>query len=190
MPEEVFTHVYTLFTIGLQQQVFPYPRFGRKTMIAMLKIKLLGVMVLMYVTSNAQIHPMMPYSEEFLQERREQIRQDNEFNRNEAGKHTNIHVNCLILNTSPMDIAFFSSKSWGILSVVRGKPGSGSETPLPFRIYIRRNGAIIHNPLYENPLYEVSISRVLAVAKPGDQLIIDPVNMEDYKAKRILKLID
>ncbi len=136
------------------------------------------------------IHQLMPYSEEYLEARRVQIRQDNEFDRNEAGKHTNIHVNCLLLNATPMDIAFFSTKSWGILSVVQGKPGSGSEIPIPFRVYLRRNGQILHNPLYKNPLYEVSISKVLCLAQVGDVLIVDPVNEEDYKAKRILKLID
>lgn len=82
------------------------------------------------------------------------------------------------------------AKSWGTLSVVGGKPGTAEANPLPFRVYLRRDGAVVHNPLYQNPVYDISFSVVLAMARPGDQLIIDPVEDEDYKAKRILRLID
>ena len=36
---------------------------------------------------------------------------------------------------------------------------------------------------------KIEISKVLAFGKPGDQLIINPVHQEDWKAKKILKLI-
>jgi hypothetical protein len=64
---------------------------------------------------------------------------------------------------------------------------------IPFYVYLRRNGAIIKLPGEEamKPQHvKVDISTILKHAAPGDQLIIEPVNKEDWQAKRILKLLE
>ncbi|MEQ9102032.1 MAG: hypothetical protein RIF36_26070 [Imperialibacter sp.] len=157
----------------------------------MLKL-LLSVLLMMQVGAvQAQaVNPLFLLSKEQLKERRDQIIQDNEFVRNEVGRHTNIHVDCLLLNGVPFDVALLDTKSWGLMSLVRGKPGSPEQEHIPFRAYLRREDIIIYNAFFQNPVYEVSVSKVLSGAKPGDVIIVEPVRDEDYKAKRVLKLID
>ncbi|WOK06558.1 hypothetical protein [Imperialibacter roseus] len=157
----------------------------------MLKLLLCILLTLQIGAVQAQaVNPLLLLSKERLKERRDKIIQDNEFVRNEVGRHTNIHVDCLLLNGVPFDVALLDTKSWGLISLVRGKPGSPEQEHIPFRAYLRRGDIVMHNAFFQNPVYEVSISKVLSGAKPGDVIIVEPVRDEDYKAKRVLKLID
>jgi hypothetical protein len=65
--------------------------------------------------------------------------------------------------------------------------------PIPFYVSIRRNGVIVEDNkmnFLNKQLYKVNLSDVFPFSKPGDVLIINPVNPEDWKAKRILKLLN
>lgn len=167
-------------------------RFEEKKEVMTVSRKL-GVSILLLLSIGAtaqQLYPILPLTKEALKERRDQITQDNEFDRNEKGLHTNIHENCLLLHGVPFDVGYLATTSFGMMSLVRGKPGTPEQEPILFKAYVRRNGMILCNPFFQNPVYEVSISTVLAVARPGDMLIVEPFFEEDYKAKRVLKLID
>jgi hypothetical protein len=121
-----------------------------------------------------------------------EVMQDNEFERNDKGNDTNIHANPLILNGYSLDYSIFDLNSRGFLSVVKGKPETTDAKPLPFYVLIRRNGVQVEDKkmLFLNKiLTKVNLSDIFPFCKNGDMLIIKPVNTEDWKAKRILKLI-
>jgi hypothetical protein len=66
-------------------------------------------------------------------------------------------------------------------------------TQIPFYVYLRRNGKKVFIPgkkTSDTKQIKIEISEILNYAKPGDQLIIEPVNKEDGPAKRILKLLE
>jgi hypothetical protein len=92
-----------------------------------------------------------------------------------------------------LDYKEFGLQSTGDLMLVADNPVSSQATPIPFTLLLRRNGAILNESSMEfigQELYSVEISSVLQYAKPGDHLIINPVNQRYWKAKRILKLIN
>ena len=105
---------------------------------------------------------------------------------------TNFYSNPLTLNGKPLDYGSFSIASKGLLAVVTGNPASSEATRIPFRVYLQRDGQqLIHGVANgDQPLYEVAIDQVLAIAKPGDHLIIEPVRKSDWRGKRIIKVVD
>lgn len=115
--------------------------------------------------------------------------EDAEFERNEAGKDTPIYANPLLLNGQPFDYSKFSIKSKGLLTVMKGKPTSPEAVKIPFRLYIRRNGMIVYEKKSSSKLTEIEISEVLALSQAGDQLIINPIEKVDFKAKRIINVL-
>ncbi len=108
----------------------------------------------------------------------------------EAG--TNFYCNPLLLNNKPLEFADFSIKSKGILSLVKGDPESSEAVKIPFRICLRRDGEIITAGKSDinSEVTEVEISDVLSHAKLEDHLLIIPVRKSDYKAKRIIRILD
>ncbi len=44
--------------------------------------------------------------------------------------------------------------------------------------------------MQDNEFNQIEISRVLAFSQPGDQLVIDPVQAEYWKARRVLKIVE
>ncbi|WP_394992323.1 M56 family metallopeptidase [Emticicia sp.] len=115
---------------------------------------------------------------------------DAEFERNEEGKNTSIYANPLLLNGQPLDYSSFSIKSKGVLTVMKGKPTSPEAVKIPFRLYLRRNGIFIYEKKSSNSkLTQVEVSEVLALSKVGDQIVINPTEKIDFKAKRIINIM-
>ena len=122
----------------------------------------------------------------------QQVIQDNEFVPHNIGQDANFYANPLLIDGKPLDYSQFSWGSTGELSVVKGNPESKESERIPFYVSIRRNGEIIVDkkmPFLDKALYKVNLSDLQPFSRPDDVLIINPVRREDWKAKRILKLI-
>jgi hypothetical protein len=103
----------------------------------------------------------------------------------------NFYGNPLRLDGLPLEYSTFKIKSKGELTVLKGDAATGKAIQIPFYIYLRRNGAMVKLPgedLLKLQYLKVEISTILKLAVPGDQLIVEPANKEDWKAKRVLKL--
>ena len=118
--------------------------------------------------------------------------QDNEFLRN--GQPTgNFFCNPLLIDGQPLDYSKFSMQSKGELTIVKGSPVIGLSIQIPFYVYLRRNGVMIKLPgedVSKSKYEKIEISTILKLAKPGDQLILEPANQKDWLAKRVLKLLE
>ena len=126
------------------------------------------------------------------QEWAQQVIQDSEWVPHNIGPDANFYWNLLVLNGKPLDYSQFHLGSSGELSVVKGNPESKDAERIPFYISIRRNGEIIVDkkmPFLDKVLYKVNLLDLQPFSRPDDVLIINPVRREDWKAKRILKLI-
>lgn len=124
--------------------------------------------------------------------RAKEVMQDNEFVISTAavGKFFD---NPLLLEGKALDYYSFSLKSEGELTLIKGAALTGDTVQIPFYVYLRRNGTIIQLHGEEKLKLKhitIDISKILKSAEPGDQLIIEPVNKEDWQAKRILKLLN
>lgn len=123
--------------------------------------------------------------------REREVRQDNEYTSTgyEQGK---FFYNPLMLNETPLDYNIFSLGSKGELTVIKGAALTGQTTQVAFYAYLRRGGNKVIIPGKERPdplQTKIEISEILRYAKPGDHLVIEPVNKEDGPAKKILKLL-
>jgi hypothetical protein len=75
------------------------------------------------------------------------------------------------------------------LKVIKGDPKNGEVTEIPFYLHLRRNGTIVVHPCGDNVMFsKIEISSILTIAQNGDELIIEPVNKEDWPAKRIVRI--
>jgi len=62
---------------------------------------------------------------------------------------------------------------------------------IPFYLHLRRNGVLITHPCGNGVIFsKIEISIILKAAQNGDDLIIEPVNEEDWPAKRIVTIGD
>ncbi|MDF9800271.1 hypothetical protein OKW21_005534 [Catalinimonas alkaloidigena] len=123
----------------------------------------------------------------------QKVMQENEHQRSEPGRDAIIHCNPLLLNGNLLDYGAFNTHSRGVLTVMKGEPDSAEAQRIPFKLYLRREGKLLERAqigFAQDSKYEIEISQVLAHSLPGDQLIIDPVKKEHWKAKRILKILD
>ncbi len=124
-------------------------------------------------------------------ERAMEVMQDNEYD--STGYEQGIFAsNPLMLDGKPLDYSTFSISSKGELTVIKVATANGQTMQIPFYVYLRRNGAKVLFSCKNKPnpkQIKIDILRILKAAKPGDQLIIEPVNKEDGPAKRILKLL-
>jgi hypothetical protein len=141
--------------------------------------------------------------------------QNNEFERKNVANESTIPYNPLVLNGETLDYRTFDLNSRGFLTLVKEvhETGAAKSTivrasiinampekakivvlkPILFSVSIRRNGVIVEDKkmnFFNKKLYKVNLSDVFPFSKPGDVLIINPVNPEDWKAKRILKLLN
>lgn len=98
------------------------------------------------------------------------------------------YTNPLILNEKPLNLHVFSIHSRGHLSVVSGDPMSDESVKIPFRIYLYRNGILIHKEASDTGRQVYDIAPVMEVARPGDDLVIDPVRPADKSARRVVRL--
>lgn len=87
------------------------------------------------------------------------------------------YSNPYILDGKSVNFENLSTLPKGRLSIVKLDPVSDLKVKIPFHAYIRREGKIIDAQAYahNHAVTEVEISEVLRVAKPGDELVIDPV---------------
>jgi hypothetical protein len=125
------------------------------------------------------------------QDRAKEVMQDNEWVVC-AETVGNFFINPLLLDGQPLDYRAFSLKSKGELTLIKGAAITGNTVQIPFYVYLRRNGTIIklHDEEALSPRYlKIDMSTITKFALPDDLLIIEPVNKEDWQAKRILKLL-
>lgn len=131
-------------------------------------------------------------AEAMMQENALKVMQDNELEAQEVGRNEKFSRNPLMLNGKPLNYGTFNLRSKGFITLVKGNTETNKTKPILFYISIRRNGKILEdkNMLFLNkPLYKINLSKVFPFNEEGDMLIINPVNVENWKAKRILKLI-
>lgn len=121
-----------------------------------------------------------------------EVERDNELERNESPQESVIPSNPLMLDGKKLDYGDFSLTSTGTLTLVKSEPVTGGVTPIPFYVYIRRNGKVLSNKklLFANKILDkIDLYDIFSNSKVGDLLIIKPARAEDWRAKRILKLI-
>lgn len=115
---------------------------------------------------------------------------NNEIEPRATGIVNDFYWNPLLLNDKPLDYTMFGIRSTGVLTVVKGNPTLPNAEQIPFRIYLRRDGKIIHDKKCTQQVFSIKMSEVLNLAQPGDHLIIEPVRSSDGQAKRIIKMIE
>jgi hypothetical protein len=143
------------------------------------------------------------------------VMQNSEFELTTVAKESVIPSNPLVLNGEKLDYSTFDLNSRGFLTLVKEVHETAAAkstivrtsitnampekaktvvlTPIPFSVSIRRNGVMVEDKkmnFLNKKLYKVNLSDVFPFSKPRDVLIINPVNPEDWKAKRILKLLN
>jgi hypothetical protein len=122
----------------------------------------------------------------------QEVMQDNELVRHEIGQDANFYANPLQINGKALDYNVFDMSTKGVLTVVKGNPDSKEAQPIPFYVSIRRNGKIVKDKkmsFLNKALYKVNLSDIFPLSEQGDVLILNPVNVADWKAKRLLKLL-
>jgi hypothetical protein len=122
----------------------------------------------------------------------QEVMQDNELARKKVGQDANFHANPLLINGYSLNYDTFDAGTRGILTVVKGDPDSKEAQPIPFYVSLRRNGKILTDKkmsFLNKALYKVNLSDIFPFSQQGDVLIINPVRREDWKAKRVLKLV-
>lgn len=83
----------------------------------------------------------------------------------------------------------FSLETKGELKLIKGETQSGKIIEIPFSLHLRRNGTLINAGQCKGGTFlKVEISTILKSAQDGDELIVEPVNKEDWPAKRIVKI--
>lgn len=101
----------------------------------------------------------------------------------------NFYCNPLVLDGMVFDYNKFTLETKGELKLTKGDPMSGKATEIPFYLRLRRNGTFIAHPCGEGVIFsKIEISAILEAAKDGDELIVEPVNKEDWPAKRIIRI--
>ncbi|GAB4029989.1 hypothetical protein GCM10028809_22040 [Spirosoma gilvum] len=105
-----------------------------------------------------------------------------------AEEKPDFYTNPLILNGKPLDLTVFSIHSRGHLALVLGDPTSEEAVKIPFRMYLYRNGTLIHKEESDQGRQVHDIATVMDLASPGDDLVIDPVRPMDKPARRVIRL--
>jgi beta-lactamase regulating signal transducer with metallopeptidase domain len=117
------------------------------------------------------------------------------FARNELVPHPGpgrqFHCNPLHVDGRPADAQTVTVETHGTLTLVHVDPHSGVTARILFTVSLRGDGKVLDEPksaLLNRPLLEADLGSVFAFARSGDQLIVDPVNPGDWRAKRIIAL--
>ena len=106
------------------------------------------------------------------------------------GGENYFYGNPLVLNGRPLDYKTFWKGSKGVLALVKGNPNSADSPKVPFKIYLKHDGQVVNKGLSSDTreLYEVEVAHILALARFGDELVIEPARESDAKAKRVINL--
>lgn len=113
------------------------------------------------------------------------------FARHEGASPTpGFYTHHLTLNGQLFDYANFNLLSFGTLTMLQGDPMSKNAKPVPFRIYLRRAGVVQTDGLthYDREYLNITVQTILAKAKLGDELIIEPAHKSDGSERRIIPL--
>lgn len=140
---------------------------------------------------DANLNSKRAIMEDARKLRAKEVIQDNEYK--VTGKEKGIFLeNSLMLNGAPLDYGDFTLLSTGELTVVKGGAKIGETVPVPFRVYLRRDGRKlpIETESKCSSQMKVDLSEILKSAEPDDLLVIEAVNEEDGLVKRVLKLIN
>jgi hypothetical protein len=101
----------------------------------------------------------------------------------------NFYCNPLLLDGMAFDYNAFTLESKGELKLIKGDATGGKVTEIPFYLRLRRNGMLVAHPCGEGVIFsKIEISAILKAAQDGDELIVEPVNKEDWPAKRIARI--
>lgn len=100
------------------------------------------------------------------------------------------YAHALTLNGQPINDNNFSLLSFGTLALVEANVPSKEAKSVPFRIYLRRAGVLQTNGLaqYDREYVNIAIQTILASARPGDELIIEPARKADNSSRHVIKL--
>ena len=96
----------------------------------------------------------------------------------------------ILLNGKPLYAASLSLGSRGTLAVVVADPETDEATKISFRVYLRRGATVISltDSYMDQPLREVELGKVLALAQAGDELVIESAEKSQIKAKRVIRV--
>jgi hypothetical protein len=122
----------------------------------------------------------------------QEVTQDNELVQNAIGQDAHFVANPLQINGKSLDYDNFGVNTRGVLTLVKGNPDSKEAQLIPFYVSIRRNGNILEDKkmvFLGKALYKINLSDLIPFSRDGDVLIVNPVRVEDWKAKRILKYL-
>ena len=115
-------------------------------------------------------------------------KRDNEFAYN-GQPNGNFYCNPLVLDGLAFDYSAFTLESKGELKLIKGDRKSGKTVEIPFYLHLRRNGVFVTHACGKGVIFsKIEISTILKSAQDGDELIVEPVNKEDWPAKRIMKI--
>lgn len=96
----------------------------------------------------------------------------------------------LFLDGQPVDGQTFPVETRGILTVVLDEPILTTGRRIAFSVSLRRGGKIVEAPLQGRTVFELDLGQVLAGARKGDELTIDPADPRHFSARRIIRLGD
>jgi|GEM_PF-3014979 len=96
-----------------------------------------------------------------------------------------------VLNGQLLSSGTVSYTANGKLELVGGNPTLADSPRLPYRIYLQRNGTVLNEGAScpDRTVTEIELSTVLKLARPGDELMIEPVRPQDVRGKRLLKVV-
>lgn len=99
--------------------------------------------------------------------------------------HNPVTVNGHLVNQETMNL-----DSRGVLAMIDGDPASRQAKPVPFRVYLRRAGAVVRRGLLSetNAVYSVQLAELLPFAHIGDELVVEWVRQANKMGKRTIKL--
>jgi hypothetical protein len=94
------------------------------------------------------------------------------------------------LNGHPVDYFTFSLHTRGVIGLREDNRVSEQQRPIPFRLYLRRKGAIIRqaSSTEAGDTYAVQLDTIMPYARYGDELVLVPTRPADLRSKRTIKL--
>lgn len=107
-----------------------------------------------------------------------------------AQQNTTFYYNPVTVNGRLVNQETMNLDSRGVLAMVDGDPASRQAKPVPFRVYLRRAGAVVRRGLSSetNAVYSVQLAELLPFAHIGDELVVEWVRQTNKTGKRAIKL--